>query len=79
MFRKSMIAFAAIAALSTTALVSADAFAKPNGGGWGKGGGMGWHHSHYGARYGFYGFDSYAPDCYQVVTRRGYLRTVCAY
>jgi hypothetical protein len=38
MFRKSMIAFAAITALSTTALVSADAFAKPNGGGWGKGG-----------------------------------------
>jgi hypothetical protein len=80
MFRKSMIAFAAIAALSTTALVSADAFAKPNGGGWGKGGGMGgWHHNHSGARYGFYGFDSYAPDCYQIVTRRGYLRTVCSY
>ncbi len=51
MFRKSMIALAATAALSTTALVSADAFAKPNGGGWGKGGGMGgWHHGYHGAR-----------------------------
>jgi hypothetical protein len=80
MFRTSVIALAAIAALST-ALVSADAFAKPNGGkggGWGKGGR---HHSHrhFGPTYGFYGFGGYEPDCYQVVTRRGFVRTVCSY
>jgi hypothetical protein len=81
MFRKSMIALATIAALSTTALVSADAFAKPNGGGWGKGGGWAgaWHHHHFGRSYGFYGFGGYEPDCYQIVTRRGFVRTVCSY
>lgn len=88
MIRKSMIAFAAIAALST-ALVSADALAKPNGGGgkggnWGKGGGHsggGWHHNDrpYGHNYGFYGVGGFEPDCYQIVTRRGLIRTICSY
>ena len=78
MFRKFAIALAAVAALGITALSATDASAK----GWGgKGWGGGFHHHHHGhghfARFGFYGVSAYAPDCYQVITRRGFIRTVC--
>ncbi|MGE0751157.1 MAG: hypothetical protein AB7K64_11295 [Variibacter sp.] len=80
MFRKFAVALAAVAALGVTALSAADASAK----GWGKGWGGGFHHHHHHGhfrhfgRFGFYGATAYAvPDCYQVITRRGFIRTVC--
>jgi hypothetical protein len=79
MFRKSVIALAAVAALGVTALSATDAAAKG-----GKGGGFHHHHGHYGHHgrhfgrgFGFYGVTAYAPDCYRVITRRGFVRTVC--
>ena len=76
MFRKSMIALAAVAALGFTAFSATEASAKPwKGGGWGKG--WGYHHFH-GHRLA-YGFAAMAvgPYCYEVVTRRGFIRTIC--
>jgi hypothetical protein len=59
MFRKSMIALAAIATVSAAALAPTAASAK--GGKWGGG----WHHHHHFKGYGFYGAPLLAAGVYQ--------------
>ena len=85
MIRKSIFALAAIAAVGTAVLATssdAQAWGKK---GWYPGKHIGKHFGHghfghgFGHRYG-YGFGALAlvaPDCYQVITRRGFVRTVC--
>ena len=76
MFRTSILALAAVATLGVTAISTAnDASAKGFKGGWHGG----FHHRHFGHGYG-YGFGVVglaAADCYQVITRRGFVRTIC--
>jgi hypothetical protein len=77
MIRKSILALAAIAAIGgATIATSSDAAAK-------KGGWHGHHHHHHfghrGFRVGFYGAPAYYGNCFKVITRRGYLKTVCSY
>jgi hypothetical protein len=80
MFRKSVLALAAVASLGATAVSATDALAKGKGGF--KSGG--WHqHSHSGWRFnrgyriGFY-VPTY-PDCVKVINRRGVVKLVCSY
>ncbi len=79
MFRKSLIAVTALAALGIAALSPTTASAgggKWGGGGW-KGGWGGWHHHHHFGRYDFRFYGVAAPDCYAVYTRRGFIRYIC--
>jgi hypothetical protein len=84
MFRKAALALAAIVTVATIGLTATEASAR----GWGRhhGGYHGYHHRHFGPRVGIglgLGLLGAAaavaatPYCYNVVTRRGYVRTVC--
>ena len=65
MFRKSLLALTAVAALGVSALAPTQASAKWFGGGWH---GHHGHHGHFGfyKPYWGYGFASYGYDCYFV-------------
>jgi hypothetical protein len=87
MFRKSMLALAAVTAIfGATALTATDASAGGGKGGWhGKGGG--WHGKHgghghgHGHRHrfghGFYGYGYGYSDCGYILTPRGFMKYVC--
>ncbi len=95
MFRKTILALAAIAAIGGAAVATAsDASAKGFKGGHGKhfhgkhfhGKHFHGHHhhghwGHRGVRLGFYGGPTYAyaPDCVRVITPRGFVKRVCYY
>jgi hypothetical protein len=72
MFRKTMLALAALTAIgAASTLPSTEASA---GFGWGK------HHGHHLHFHGFHRFgiyNAYAPTCGYVYTRRGFLKYVC--
>ena len=61
MFRKSMIALAAIATIGAAALAPTAASAGGGGGKWGGKWGGGWHHKHH---FGFYGAPVFAAGIY---------------
>jgi len=78
MFRKSMLALAAVTAIfGAAALTSTDASAGGGKGWHGKGGG--WHGKHFGHGHrfghGFYGYGY--GDCGYILTRRGFMKYVC--
>jgi hypothetical protein len=69
MIRKTMFAFATVAAIAAAALIPTEASA----GGGGKGGGMGGHHGHWGHGYGggFGGIVVIGPSCWRWVPGLG--------
>ena len=80
MFRKSMIALAAIAALPPPP--SSQPTLPPSrrrleGRRLRQGRQLHHGYRHFGAAYGFYGLGAMSPTATQIVTRRGFLRTVC--
>jgi hypothetical protein len=81
MFRKSVLALAAVASLGATGLSATDALAKGKGGF--KSGGWHHQHNHFGWRFNRgYRIGFYVPevrDCVKVVNRRGVVKLVCTY
>ena len=77
MIRKTMFAFATVAAIAAAALIPTEASA----GGGGKGGGMGGHHGHWGHGYGggFGGIVVIGPSCWRWVPGLGrvYVCSTC--
>jgi len=84
MFRKSVLALAAIGTLGFTALSATEASARPwRGGGWHGYHGYHGYHRGFGVGLGVLGLATIvaatAPRayCYNVITPRGFVRTVC--